>query len=565
MLAGSGTGALAGFARRAGQLAWEYRLAIVANLFLISPIVIFDIFLSAESGRGIDKLALFALPASVFLLLAVQGLFARLWVSHLLLFPFYCVVVAELYLISTYDMRLTSSTIGIFLENLHHTADFARTQGMMEFAAVAALLVAFVLLLWGMRRLRVATWRPSLVGVLGALLVYTGVTAHGYGMFRDVGVAWMNVVSHDRGSPFGVIPQSYVAKVVYDDALDHQKRSASFRFDATRPGARPGREVVVLVVGESSRRDRWSLFGYSKPTTPRMQSMPGVIALTNMVTQQALTQVSVPLMLTRRSIDKPQERMDEKSIISAFEEAGFRTFWLSTQQRDQWTGAINRYSAEADVSRFLERRHDGVLVEEVRDILEEAEVPDAKLFIVLHTQGSHFVFADRYPAQTAPFKAEGDRKQRINAEYDNSVEYTDQFLARLVGALQDFGGRNALMYVSDHGENLYDDDRNLFGHFLNNEYDMPIPALLWTSEEFATAEPDKIAAARENAGLPLNTRIVFSTLADIAGIQIPTMDIGELSLVSPRLDPPPRMFPKDGTFKNWDEWLARQRREASLR
>src|SRR4051812_9478948 len=95
MQARSGTGALAGFVRRAGQLAWEYRLAIVANLFLISPILIFDILLSAESGRGIDKLALFALPASVFLLLVVQGLFARLWVSHLLLFPFYCVVVAE--------------------------------------------------------------------------------------------------------------------------------------------------------------------------------------------------------------------------------------------------------------------------------------------------------------------------------------------------------------------------------------------------------------------------------------------------------------------------------------
>ena len=553
-----------GLVRRAVALAWEYRLAIIASLFLISPILIFDVGLSVQNGRGIDKLSLFAIPASVCWLLVAQGIFRRLWVAHLLMFPFYCIVVAELYLITKYDMRLTSSTIGVMLENFHHAADFARTQGITEALGVVALLSAFAALLWGMRSLRVRTWMPFLAGLTGAMLVYAAVVAHGYRQFGDFGMSWMNVVSHDRNSPFGIVPQSVVARIVYNDALDHQRRSASFTFSATR-AHKPGiPEVFVLVVGESSRRDRWSIFGYDKPTTPRMQATPGVIPLTDMVTQQALTQVSVPLMLTRRSIDRPNERFEEKSIISAFREAGFRTFWLSTQQRDQWTGAINRYSGEADVSRFLERRHDGVLIDEMRSILEEAPKTNAKLFFVLHTQGSHFVFRDRYPAASAPFPSTGDERARMNAEYDNSIEYTDQFLARVIGTLEDFGGESAMLYVSDHGENLYDDDRNLFGHMLNNEYDMPIPAILWTSPSFAEAEPAKVEAARRNAGLALNTRIVFSTLADLAGLSIPDMDVGGLSIMSPKLKPVPRMFLKNEQLQDYDVWIETLRNQVAL-
>ncbi|MEJ1932334.1 phosphoethanolamine transferase [Nostoc sp. NIES-2111] len=557
-------GGQAGAATRLIGTVWRYRLPILASLFLLSPVVIFDIALSVERGRGIDKLSLFALPASICWLLVAQGVFRRLWVAHLLLFPFYCFTVAELYLITKYDMRLTSSTIGVMLENLHHTWDFARMQGPVEFLGIVALVLAFAALLWGMRNLRVGSWKPLGFGLAGAALVYGAVVVHGFRQFGDLPMAAMNVVSHDRNSPFGVIPQSAIARIVYNDAMDHQRKSAGFKFNASRGAVPSGREVIVLVVGESSRRDRWSLFGHSLPTTPRMQSAPGVIPLTDMVTQQALTQVSVPLMLTRRSINHPKDRMDEKSIISAFREAGFRTFWLSTQQRDQWTGAINRYSGEADVSHFLERRHDGVLVDELRDILEETRDPNAKLFFVLHTQGSHFVFRDRYPSATAPFAVQGDEKSRMSAEYDNSIEYTDQVLGRLVGALTDDGGRTALLYVSDHGENLYDDDRNLFGHMRNNEFDMPIPALLWVSPAFEADEPGKLAAARRNASLPLNTRIVFSTLADLVGITIPDMDVAELSLFSPTLKPPPRMFLKNEKIVNYDDWLETTQKQATL-
>src|SRR5690349_24372886 len=84
---------------------WRFRLPILAGLFLISPVLIFDVGLSILNGRGIDKQAIFAIPASVFWLMAAYGLFRKVWVANLILFPFYISTIADLYLISNYDMR----------------------------------------------------------------------------------------------------------------------------------------------------------------------------------------------------------------------------------------------------------------------------------------------------------------------------------------------------------------------------------------------------------------------------------------------------------------------------
>src|SRR5205814_217799 len=69
-------------------------------------------------------------------------------------------------------------------------------------------------------------------------------------------------------------------------------------------------------------------------------------------------------------------------------------------------------------------------------------------------------------------------------------------------------------------ENLRDDERGLFGHFLNNEYDLPIPMVLWYSDALARRWPSKIAAAEANAGRRLSSRVVFWTVADLGGLTL---------------------------------------------
>lgn len=534
--------------RQGTRAALRWKWPIAASLFLLSPVLLFDVFMSARAGQGVDKISLFALPASVLWLVVAQSLFRRVWVAHAALFPFYLLTGTDLFLIIRYEQRLTSSTISMILENLRLAPDFIRAQLWPLIIGMVVLLALFAALLYAMRNLEVRSRRPLFAALAGLLGIYGGLIAWRARDTDTLGEAAEDILAHDRNSPFGVFPQGFVAYQVYEDALLHQRQSAAFSFAATRAEEIQEPEIYVFVIGESSRRDHWSLFGYERDTTPRLRREQNVIPLSDLVTQAALTQISVPLMLTRNSIEAPDARANEKSIVSAFKEAGFKTFWLSTQQRDHFTGAINRYSGEADHTRFFERRHDGVLVEAMTELAADARNGE-KLFFVLHTQGSHFVFKDRYPSASARF-GEGS----LHDEYDNSVAYTDQVLSDVISWLRTRNALSGLVYVADHGENLYDDERQLFGHFLNNEYDMPIPGLLWLSDSYVERFPRKLAAAKQNAVAPLNTRVVFSTLADLGALQLRDMDVGKLSVLSESLAPPPRLFRKRNQLLDFDEW-----------
>lgn len=323
-----------------------------------------DIVLSILRGQGVDKLVLFALPAAAFWLMAVYGLIRNVWVAHLVLLPFYIATLADLYLISNYDMRLASSTMSVIFETSVSASDYAQTVSAVTYAAIPVLLASFGLLTYGMRKLRIRSWRCLEVAAIGLAVTYVGAAIRN-GILQHLndggfGVSVTDLFSHDRNAPFGIIPQGYIAYRIYADTMEHQREAASFSFGATRLVEPQESEVYVLVIGESSRRDHWSLYGYPRPTTPRIDRTPNIIPFKDIVTQEALTQVSVPLMITRRSIDRPHAHLNERSIVSAFRETGFRTFWLSTQKRDHWTGPINRYSAEADHVAFFERRLDMV-------------------------------------------------------------------------------------------------------------------------------------------------------------------------------------------------------------
>ena len=79
------------------QRAGNWIVLLLANLYLASPVV-HDLGLTASDGRGIDKISLFAVPASVLWLALVQCLFRRQWLAHAVLFPFYVATAFDLFL-----------------------------------------------------------------------------------------------------------------------------------------------------------------------------------------------------------------------------------------------------------------------------------------------------------------------------------------------------------------------------------------------------------------------------------------------------------------------------------
>jgi glucan phosphoethanolaminetransferase (alkaline phosphatase superfamily) len=537
-----------------GRWLWRWRWLVLMNIYLVLPVLLYE-------GRLRDKTVLFTLPASILGLLAVQLLGPRrLWITHACLLPFYFTAGIDLFTIVNYQTRFAASMITLIVGNLEDAlgfleADFTRTVG-----SIVLMLTAYSLCLVKIFRLRVTVPRSfALLPLLLMVVIY--VTVYHY-----LG-AWSMVAMNDRSSPFGIFSQSYLTVSTAQEEARLRELAKSFDFSATRSVTPAVPETYVLVVGESARRHNFGLYGYGRDTTPLLAQAANLLAFQNVVTQVAQTQVSVPLILTRGSIENQQRAAREKSIITLFRDVGFRTYWLSSQQREVAMAAVSHYADEADVVRFFERQHDMVLINAMREIFAKESDHVQKRFFILHMLGSHFNLTSRYPREFARYPDglgagmfEGTSASLSNTElinaYDNTILYTDYVLSQLMALLREQPGLKTFLYVSDHGDNLRDDSRNLFGHAHNNEYDLPIPLLFWYSDKYAQQFPEKIATARLNLAHPLTTRSVFYSLAHMAAITLDDPDLSRLSVFSTRLHHPRRMVGQPTPF-DFDEWLAR--------
>ena len=309
----------------------------------------------------------------------------------------------------------------------------------------------------------------------------------------------------------------------------YQERVAHFRFGATPTHNADSTEVYVLVIGETARSSNFQLYGYARPTTPQLSRESRLMVFRNVRSQSNTTHKSVPMLLTAATADDHSRLYHEKGILAAFGEAGFHTAFFSNQLRNH--SYIDFLGEEANDACFIREKQPSRRPDDEQllpYVAQELDQHHRKLFIVLHMYGSHFNYRDRYSRANARFlpdepteaKAE-NRPQLLNA-YDNTILHTDRILARLIGMLRARHCISAVLYTSDHGENIFDDSRHLFLHASPrpSEYDTDVPLLVWTSEQFGRQYPQVVNAMRSNLrkGAESNAS-VFPTMLSIAGIR----------------------------------------------
>lgn len=311
---------------------------------------------------------------------------------------------------------------------------------------------------------------------------------------------------------------------------DYFTTSQDFSFNAVTVHDKLQKELYVLVIGETARAENFGIYGYERNTTPMLGSMDDLLVFKDAMTQSNTTHKSVPMIMSAVSADNFDDIYKQKSIITAFNEVGYSTAFFSNQRRNH--SFIDFFGEEADVYRFLKEESaenanvsDEELLKLVRDYLSTAT--GKKQFIVLHTYGSHFEYCERYPAEKAYFKPDKttsavaeNRATLVNA-YDNSIRATDEFLYRLIKTVEAQGVSSAVLYVSDHGEDIYDDDRALFLHAspIPSYHQLHVPLLVWTSKEYDENYPKKRENLKANTETEVATNLaVFHTLLDLAGI-----------------------------------------------
>ncbi|TFW09699.1 phosphoethanolamine transferase [Oxalobacteraceae bacterium OM1] len=330
-------------------------------------------------------------------------------------------------------------------------------------------------------------------------------------------------------------------------------KSTLFTFGAVQASAADIPQVVVMVIGESSRYDRWSLNGYARETNPLLKKEKNLVSLSNVVTAVSATRLSVPVLVSRKPATQSlQAGFSEKSFLTAFKEAGFKTWWISNQMSfGQFDTPISVFAKEADVTQFLNlggftnnSSVDGILLDPLKTAIAD---PAKKKLIVLHTLGNHWNYSHRYPKEFDKFQpslfgienpayTDTKLKPQLNNSYDNSILYTDWLLSQVIGTLKTSQQLTSLMYVSDHGQTLYDGSCNLAFHGHNTQYEFHIPALVWYSDLYRTTHPLKVNQLLRNKRAKLATENVFHSLLDMADIRYGTEQL-EWSFLSKKFRP----------------------------
>ena len=139
-----------------------------------------------------------------------------------------------------------------------------------------------------------------------------------------------------------------------------------------------------------------------------------------------------------------------------------------------------------------------------------------------------------------------NRSGLINA-YDNTILYTDAVLDSIMATLEATGRPTALLYLSDHGEDIFDDSRNRFLHASPTPtyWQIHVPMLLWMNSDMRQARPGIYDTALANMGRNVSSsRSAFHTLVSLAGISAPCVE-PEASLVSPGYREPERVYLND--------------------
>jgi heptose-I-phosphate ethanolaminephosphotransferase len=289
--------------------------------------------------------------------------------------------------------------------------------------------------------------------------------------------------------------------------------------------------TVVLVIGESARRDRHSIYGYGQATTPFAEKADGLLAFANAVTLYPQTVDAVPVILAKR--DRASSEVPLPSLVKLFSNAGYHTAWISNQAA---LGAddspVSIYAGQADYRSFARTlsRYGSIPLDEslLPRFREQLAGKPVDRFIVLHLFGSHEEFSRRYPHEYA----------LLPDPYDNSIRYTDSILNTIHNELAAMPGENALVYVADHGLKLGECDGRSEHFDAKGSYEVPL--YIWTSPSWRQNHAEQWTAAVSHTDFPVTTMSVVDTLMDLADLRYSQYDPG-LSLLSEKLHPSKRL------------------------
>lgn len=317
--------------------------------------------------------------------------------------------------------------------------------------------------------------------------------------------------------------------------------------DECKP-ADSGRESVILIIGESARRDAHSIYGYPRETSPELAKLiderpRNVLVFKDAVSSAAFTKASVMSIYSPLTVPEALSSVHTRPGLSKiFKGSGASTLYVTTRPRYTVRNMLSTFLDDTSKSVYLttlsKRKHDEEIVPEISGFLETSQ---GRSFVIAHLMGSHFEYASQYPKSYKRFTGGPDK---MRDAYDDSIRYSDHVIARIAGIVMSRPEPSFAIYVSDHGENLNDAGDGNYGHGTKEltRFELEVPFVVFMNDAFLERHARAAEALRERGGQPVCHDNIAHTLMGVAGLSDPFVYRSELDVSSASFKPGPRFI-----------------------
>ena len=302
--------------------------------------------------------------------------------------------------------------------------------------------------------------------------------------------------------------------------------------------------LLVLVVGETARSKNFSLNGYARDTNPEL-SKQDVLSWRNATSCGTSTRESVPCMFS--SLGREgfyNSKAEHSNLLDVLQAAGLAVLWVDNQAGCKGVCKRIPMADTADKVNTPEGKAlcsadgeclDGMLLVGLQERIAQLDPARRAKGVVLamHQMGSHGpAYYKRSTPDLKAFKPECETnalsscpQENVVNVYDNSIRYTDHFLAQTISWLktQQDQFETGMFYMSDHGESLGEMGVYLHGmpYSMAPADQKHVPMILWPGTLAARTHVDA-SCLRKELDKPVSHDNLYHTILGLVDVSTPT-------------------------------------------
>lgn len=444
------------FAQRSGEFLIRYKYTIICLIYLC---VVSALATSKTLDHGFSKPAI-ANALSFILIINLLAKIKNNAVSAVVTTIFSILISFDAYFAFVYK-----SIIGLgIMASIFETNSSEAKEALSIAAPVAIVVFAVTTILLFLSKKELREVKFSAKKTLIVLLAYLIIFIPGI-LYRKLSVnqVWMgSFKSHPLTTAQNLISSHF--PIIYGDILTlatyknemyqlkkYQTEKRILPEGITLSDTTNIPQKIFLILGESSYRKHYSLYGYPVKTTPFLDSLNNEpeadMKYYNGLAPATFTRDALRIILTFATPADKQPFFTQKSLLDMAHAAGYETIWASNQSRMELDGSyIGLISSNAESTYFPDQPYDDL---NLASYANEVYDPDKKQLYILHLVGSHLTYSARYDNIDREAIPGNDKDHTV--QYDRTIHHTDRVLRNVYNIMQR-DTTSVLCYFPDHSE-----------------------------------------------------------------------------------------------------------------